>query len=214
MAGDHRGVLVEAVQALPDRTLDRRRVAAPQVGAADATAEQGVAGDQQLRPGEPETHRARRMPRRVQCHSATAGQFLVVGQPAVRGRHRRVGHAEQLALHLQVVPEELVVLVQVQAGAGALLHLAGGEEVIQVRVGMDDADHLQAEAVEALQDHFVVAARIDDDGLPGQRIANDNPHVAALTPISACMTMWTEPTGTNGTHVAQSEKEKNRARLL
>ena len=27
MAGDHRGVLVEAVQALPDRTLDRRRVA-------------------------------------------------------------------------------------------------------------------------------------------------------------------------------------------
>ena len=51
VAGDHRGVLVEAVQAQPDRTLDRRRVAAPQVGAADATAEQGVAGDQQLRPG-------------------------------------------------------------------------------------------------------------------------------------------------------------------
>src|SRR5690606_30699311 len=113
VAGDHGGVLVEGVETA-DGALDGGIVAAPQVGAADAAAEQGVAGDQQLGPGKPEAGGARRMAGSVQGHAAAAGQFLVVDQPLVRRRHRGVGHAEHAALHLQIVPEELVVLVQVQ----------------------------------------------------------------------------------------------------
>lgn len=45
--------------------------------------------------------------------------------------------------------------------------------MIQVRMGMDDADHLQAQGVEPGQDQLMIAARIDDDGFFRQRIAND-----------------------------------------
>src|SRR5690606_39322254 len=78
MAGDHGGLLVEDVQTLPDRTLDGGVVAAPQVGTADATTEQRVTCYQQLGVCEPETHGARRVPWRMQGHTATAGQLLIV----------------------------------------------------------------------------------------------------------------------------------------
>ncbi|MNF47428.1 hypothetical protein D3C84_286300 [compost metagenome] len=113
------------------------------------------------------------MPRRVQRHAAAAGQLLVVAQVLVRCRHRGVGHAEHAALHLQTIPEETVVLVQVQGRAGALLHLAGGEEVVEMGMGMNDAHHLQAVLVQARHDQLRIAARIDDDGLLGQRVADD-----------------------------------------
>ncbi|MNT86209.1 hypothetical protein D3C72_2264720 [compost metagenome] len=61
---------------------------------------------------------------RMQRHTAAAGQFFVIAQPAVRCRYRRVGYAEHLALHLKVVPQHLVVLVQVQRGTRQLLELA------------------------------------------------------------------------------------------
>lgn len=172
MAGDHGGFLVQAVQTLLDRPLDGVVVAAPEVGSADAAAEQGVTGDQELGLGEPETHGAGRVPRGVQGHPATTGKLLVVGQPLVGSRHRLVGHAEHAALHFQVVPEELVFLVQVQRRTGGLLQLAGSEEVIQVGMGVDDADQLQPMGLQPRQDQLMVAARIDDDGLPADRIAD------------------------------------------
>ncbi|MNZ35087.1 hypothetical protein D3C78_524770 [compost metagenome] len=113
------------------------------------------------------------MPRRVQRHAAAAGQFLVVLQPLVRRRHRVVRHAEHAALHFQAVPEELVVLVQVQGGAGALLHFAGREEMIEVRMGVDDADQLQAVRLQPRHDQLGIAARVDDDGLLRHRVADD-----------------------------------------
>jgi hypothetical protein len=45
--------------------------------------------------------------------------------------------------------------------------------VIQVRVGMNDADHLQAQRIKAREDQFVIAARVDDDGLFGDGVADD-----------------------------------------
>src|SRR3546814_4424877 len=57
-------------------------------------------------------------------------------------------------LHLQVVPEHLIGLVQMERGAGLLLHRAGCQEVVQVRMGMDDAHHLQAMGVESRHDQF------------------------------------------------------------
>ncbi|MCY1412419.1 hypothetical protein D9M71_278230 [compost metagenome] len=108
----------------------------------------------------------------MQGHATAAGQLLIIAQPAVWRRHRRVGHAEHLALHLQVVPQRLVVLVQVQRGAGQLLELARGEEVIEVRMGVDDAHQRQAVGLQACQDLVRVTARVDDDGLFGQRVAD------------------------------------------
>ncbi|MNX68357.1 hypothetical protein D3C86_995290 [compost metagenome] len=45
--------------------------------------------------------------------------------------------------------------------------------MIKVRVGVDDADHFQTEGIEASEDQFMIATRIDDDGLFRDRIAND-----------------------------------------
>jgi hypothetical protein len=42
-----------------------------------------------------------------------------------------------------------------------------------VRVGVDNADHLQAQGVEAREDQFVIAARVDDDGFFGDGVADD-----------------------------------------
>src|SRR3989344_2706687 len=74
---DHSGVFVQAVQALLDRALNGRVIAAPQISAPDATLEQGIARDQQLVLGEPEAHRTWRMPRRVQPYAQTPGQPFV-----------------------------------------------------------------------------------------------------------------------------------------
>src|SRR5690606_16204979 len=83
MPGHHHGILVQGVQPLPDRTLDLRVIAAPRVGTANATAEQGVAGNQQPGFGKPEAHRTRCVSRGMQGHPAPAGQFLIVLQPLV-----------------------------------------------------------------------------------------------------------------------------------
>lgn len=48
MAGHHDGVLIQAVQPFLDGTNDSPLIASPQIGASDTTAEQGIAGDQQL----------------------------------------------------------------------------------------------------------------------------------------------------------------------
>ncbi|MNU39750.1 Phage integrase family protein [compost metagenome] len=81
--------------------------------------------------------------------------------------------------------------MQVERGAGFLLQLTGGQEVIKVRVGMNDADHLQTEGIEASEDQLMIAARINDDGLFRDWIADFNPNVVASTSISVCIQIWT-----------------------
>ena len=112
------------------------------------------------------------MPGGVQRHAAAAGQRLVVAQPLVRRRYRRIGHAEHLALHFQVFPQRLVGLVQVQRGAGQLLEPARGEEMVEVRVSVDDAHQGQAMMLQAGEDLLLVPARVDDDGVLADRVTD------------------------------------------
>ncbi|MNS63086.1 hypothetical protein D3C72_961720 [compost metagenome] len=60
-----------------------------------------------------------------------------------------------------------------QGRAGFLLELAGSQEMIEVRMGVNDADHFQPQGVETRQDQLMIATRIDDDGLFRYRIADD-----------------------------------------
>ena len=113
------------------------------------------------------------MPWGVQGHAAAAGQFFVMLQPAIRRRHRDVGHAKHLALHFQVVPQKLIILMQVQRSTGLFLQLAGSQEMIKVSMGVDNAHHLQAQRIKARQNQLVIAAGVDDDGFFSDRVAND-----------------------------------------
>lgn len=45
--------------------------------------------------------------------------------------------------------------------------------MIEMRVGVDDADHFQTVGIEARHDQIGVAARIDDDGFFSDRVADD-----------------------------------------
>ncbi|MDT4875186.1 hypothetical protein FQZ97_1105350 [compost metagenome] len=62
--------------------------------------------------------------------------------------------------------------MQVQRRAGGLLQLAGGEEVIQVGMGVDDADQLQAMGLQASEDQLGVATRVHHYGLLADRITD------------------------------------------
>lgn len=212
MASHHNGLFIQPVQPLLDGTHDSPLVTPPQIGAANATAEQGVAGDQQFGIGEPEAHRTRGVARRMQCHATATGQFFVIAQPAIRCRYRRIGHAEHLALHLQVVPQYLVVLVQVQGGAGQRLELARGKKMIEVRVCMDDAHQRQAVGLQARQDLLRVTAWVDDDGFLGQRVANHSPHVAMLTTRSTCRKIWTKIIFRTSMFSSAKNRDLNRSR--
>ena len=63
--------------------------------------------------------------------------------------------------------------MQMQGRAGLFLHLSGGEEMIKMRVGVDDADDFQAMRVETRHDQVWVATRVDDDGFFGDRVTDD-----------------------------------------
>ncbi|MNV15765.1 hypothetical protein D3C71_1064990 [compost metagenome] len=60
-----------------------------------------------------------------------------------------------------------------QRRAGFLLELTGSQEMIEVGVGVNDADHFQPQGIETRQDQLMIATRIDDDGLFRYRIADD-----------------------------------------
>ena len=60
-----------------------------------------------------------------------------------------------------------------QRGAGLFFQLAGGEEMIEVSMGVDNAHHLQAQRIKARQDQLVIATGVDHDGFFSDRVAND-----------------------------------------
>ena len=45
--------------------------------------------------------------------------------------------------------------------------------MIEVRMGVNDADHFQAQGIEPSQDQLMIATRVDDNGLFRYRIADD-----------------------------------------
>ena len=113
------------------------------------------------------------MPRRVQRNTAATGQLFVICQPAIRWRHRRIRHAKQAALHLQVVPQKLVFLVQMQRRPGFFLELTRRQKVIQMRMRMDDAHYLQTQLLQPRQNQLMIATRIHHNGFFSHRITDD-----------------------------------------
>src|SRR6185295_11743931 len=90
-------------------------------------------------------------------------------------------HAEPARLHGEVVVEEAVARVEPDEGARPLLHVARPEDVIEVRVRVEDVFHVQAERADALEDPVGVTTRVHDDGVPGS-LAGDDGTVAGEHP--------------------------------
>jgi hypothetical protein len=166
VARDDQRVEVAGVQPLADRRLEGARAAARQVGAADATAEQGVAREQErllARHRHLEADRSRRVPRGVDHRRgplAERDHIAVIDEPVDRC-HRPGLEPEEGRLHGDAVVEEQVALVQADVPAVGLLHVPGAQDVIDMGVGMDDGPHRQVVSGDDLSDPVQLPARVD-----------------------------------------------------
>src|SRR5437762_13923449 len=93
------------------------------------------------------THRTRGM---TWCVGGDRGevpytQRLSISQPLIGSGNGDVGHLEKLALQFQILPERLIGPMQAQRRSGRLMHLSGGQKVIEMSVCMDDEGHRQVQ---------------------------------------------------------------------
>ncbi|MNL31067.1 hypothetical protein D3C87_1528360 [compost metagenome] len=98
--------------------------------------------------------------------------LAVRDQPVRLGRRFEL-HPEHAALHGEAPVQLQVALVQQDLAAPRLLERAGGEQVVEVGVGVQDARDFQPVPVQDLLDEIQVAAGIDHHGFFGLGAAQD-----------------------------------------
>lgn len=92
--------------------------------------------------------------------AATTFQILFILDPVIRVWHGHIGNIKHFALEPEGVPEDLVRTIESDRSAGLALDFAGGQYVIQMRMGMDDPDDFQTHGLNRRHDQFSVSARI------------------------------------------------------
>ena len=120
---DGRGI-IQGIQPLSNGLLDGFEISAPKIGAPDAAAKKSIAGQHNVVARKMKTHGSGRVTRRMQCDSRdpTDQQLLFILEPIVRQRHRHIGHAKEITLHLKHLPEVQIVVMQTQRCPCRLLH--------------------------------------------------------------------------------------------
>ena len=101
------------------------------------------------------------------------GSRLVIVHFMVGWRQGITAQPKCLRLLLEHIPQIAIIRVQVQAGTGGRLERTGGEDVIQMGMGVDDRHQLEPMARQAVENALHITAGIDDDSSPAQAIADD-----------------------------------------
>jgi hypothetical protein len=92
--------------------------------------------------------------------ASAAFQVLLVFDPVVGIGYRGVRHTEHPALKLQRIPEEFVGTLQPDGCTGFAVDFTGSEDMIEMGVGVDDADDLQTHGLDGRHDTVGIAARV------------------------------------------------------
>jgi hypothetical protein len=165
----------QTVQPLSNGLFDAVEVSSPKIGAPDTAAKERVAGQHEIVARKMKTHGAGGMARGMErnCGDLTDQQFLLILEPIVRQRHRRVYHTEHPALQFKILPQLKIVLMQTDRRPRRLFHFTGGEEMIEVGMGMENVCDRQPQLAHLVEDPFVRPAWIDDDCLLRHRITDD-----------------------------------------
>ena len=175
MARNHQRRLRKRQQFLVNGAENLARIAAGQIRAPDAVAEQRVARDQLVLRGNPDRDAPLRVPRRVEDVElgiperelvALAGFAIDLG--ARRGRYAQPGR-----LGIQVGIKLGVVLVHVYGRAGKRLEFGRAPDVVDMGVGDHDGLHREPVPVEKRGDVRDIIARIDNDGLAGLLVSKN-----------------------------------------
>jgi hypothetical protein len=175
VARDDRDLVRQVEKAGVDGFDDLRVVASGEVGAADASREESVAGEDHFERGEMQTDGTLSVSGGVddlggvvfEAYAAAVGQGFIGrsgfgcfdAEPGCLGGH-----------HLE---ERKVCLIQVDWGAGKGLEFEGTADMVDVGVGDEDLLQSESERGEAAVDAGDFVAGVDDDGLAGFLVGKD-----------------------------------------
>src|SRR6267143_2482509 len=224
--GEHPGVGWISEEPLADRTDEGPPVAAGKVGPPDRAAEQDVAGDETLR--RDKGHAAGRMPGGVDRTDRKSRDpdllpvFDGVGdgdnaRPRKSDRHRLLGAA---------VVERAVLRVEPDRRSGDVVEPLHHEDVVDVRVGEENALHVQGTPGDFPKDAFALDRGIHDDRIPRARRGEEievvveraygeplHPHGQALQAVIAVMPNIGSPTMSTSLKPACSRSEQSSERV-
>lgn len=177
--GDDESFVGKCEQLVPDRTKDRVAVAAPEIRSTDALAKEGVARDNDgVLACDGEAKTAGRVARRMEGRDfdAPGAYGVAIAQEAIDlcKAWRSPRHAEGIELHLQAAVQKHVRFVQKGNRTRICLDVRRRAHVIEMRVRVKHRD--ATEAVFGQDPHNLLgfAAGVDDDGVFGELIANND----------------------------------------
>jgi hypothetical protein len=175
MAGQDPGVVGKRQEPGFDGVDDLARVAAGQIGAADAAGKQGIAGNDHLERFEMKTDRTLGVTRRVQHFGGVAVETdtQAIGEAYVWRGHIRRGNADPRRLFLHHLEKREVIFVEKDGSAGEVLQLECAADVVNVTVRDQDLLELESEVGEAAVNAADFIAGIDDDGFGGILVAKE-----------------------------------------
>ena len=180
VAGEDGGVVGKAEQALADALAELLVVAASEVGAAYAAAEERVAGEDPALDFGIEADAAIGMAGRTN-HFQSAFPYLddfVVFQPFV-GQLASAVESQSEEARLPFGAKEIVFHALVRRHGNVVLFLDGrvANDMVDVAVGADDHQRFEAVAVDEAEELVFLAcrgaARVDDDAFLGVVVVND-----------------------------------------
>jgi hypothetical protein len=173
VAGQDPGVAGQGQEPGFDGLDDLARVAAGEIGTADAAGKQSIAGDDHLERLEMKTNRTLGVTRCVQHFSGVAIETdpQAIGEAYVGSGHIRRGNADPRGLLLHHLEKREIVFVEKDGSSGEVLQLERAADVVDVAVRDQDLLELEAKVSEAAVNSADFIAGIDDDGFGGILVA-------------------------------------------
>jgi hypothetical protein len=169
MARQDLGVVGKGQKPGFDGLDDLARVAAGEIGAADAAGKKGIAGDDHLERREMKTNRTLGVPRCVQHVGRVTIETnaKAILEADVGGGHVGCRDTDPCCLLLHHFEKGEIVLVEQDGSAREVLQLECAADMVDVAVGDQDLLELESKVGEAAINPADFIAGIDDDGFGG-----------------------------------------------
>ncbi len=180
MAGNDQGRAIQGVKLTLDALFHLLEIAAPKIRPPHTAAKKGVPREDNL----PffkiavEAARAWRVARRVQRRQARESIARI---EFVHFRLRNFLESKAIGLHVQMLDEEVIALMQIGRALPEILQFLGRAHMIEMGVGVQQSRHPEARSLNVSTDLRAIAAGIHHDASTLFRV----PHQAAIAPKPA-----------------------------
>jgi hypothetical protein len=175
MAWNDDGIIGQGEDAVAQGSHDFLKRASGEIGAADASREQGVAGDQQFFRRKIETDAAFCMAGSVENvrRQAARPQRFAISDTRFDCNFARRGDADPRCLNVEHFQQCIIVLIEQDWGASLRAQPHRSAYVIDVGVGDDDLLHIKLVLADDGENILNIVAWIDDHGFVRDLVADD-----------------------------------------